>query len=1782
MFFVLKRGLDLRRLFSFTGLVLLFSISFCPADFIAYNDCIRGTGDTTAANTTNWTIYNNYTSSTSGTLIDFSTGRPTPVTATFTWNASAGLATSEVSGSEDGISQPRPGTPAYAVFGGIVDFSNRLIYYGTSGWWVEIEFTGLDPAKTYSFVTTAIRANNYLSRRSLFTISNHLSAVNNSSEGIDSINGDQTTLIAGGNHLDTTGYVVRWDDIRVADQGDGTGSFKVRAEATGSDYRAYPFGGFMLEEISRNTEPTVSAGQDRTIHLPKEYLTLTGSVSDDGRGSPDGFLESTWSQVSGPQAVTFTTNIHQPEVTAQFPAAGDYELQLTATDGELAASDTVMITVADPICPVGDIDGDCIVRLADLSLLAQGWMEGPAVSPSDLNGDKLIDADELDLLGQSWLENWTGSLQVTLSPTEAITAGAMWRVDGGVWQSSGTTVTSLPEGDHDIEYSLVPGWVAAKTETVRITRRQTTVTTGQYAVPPRTLAISEFMAVNSNVLDLRPVPTVNLYTSVNGEPAYDDWIELKNLTDEAVSLDGWYLTDDPDNLTKWRFPDGYSIPAQGRFVVYASNKDSDKYGYPFIDDLGNLHTNFDLSIGGEYLALVRPDGHYIEQAYDDYPEQRGLVSYGLAFDDPDTIGYLTGPTRGTANTGIYDGLVADMKFSEDRGFYENPFTVEITCATAGAVIHYTTDNSEPTALHGNIYTGPITIAATTCLRAAAFKPKYLASNVDTQTYLFLDNVLTQATNPSTGAQVTPTGYPTSWGSVTGDYQVDPEITDPAGAFGSLYAGTIKDDLKAIPSISIVVPVDQLFGSTGIYINQAQDGTERAGSVELLDPDGVEKFHTNCGVRMQGGASEVAGGTTLDRWKCYKLSFRLMFRGIFGGQLDYPLFGADAADTYNTVVLDSRPQNTWVHSDPTQRTRGEYVRDQVSSDTQLALGGYACHGRPVHLYINGLYWGLYWMHERPDGAFAAAYMGGDKEDYDVIKHVYNNAISGSFDDYVAMFNISANVGGDEVAAFENLKQKLDVADFIDYMLANYYIGNGDWDNKNWYATHNHSDPDGRWRWHMWDGEHVLDDGTMAAGNVTGKNNSMAPTGLQWKWIGNAEYRMLFADRVQKHFFHNGALIPGNYANLFTHLTDQIDRAIVGESARWGDNRINLSPYKRYTRNADWLTEVNRLLTSFIPTRRDVVLAQFTSKSPRWYPSTNAPEFYINGSAQYGGDAATGSALTMSNGDNAIYYTVDGSDPRLPGGAINTASTFIYTGALSLTKATRVKARAKNGGEWSALSEAVFNTDPIIDNLRITELMYHPADPNCEFIELKNIGDEAINLNRVRFTKGIEHTFGDVTVGADGYLLLVKNKLLFEIAYTDIPAGVPVIQWDAGSLDNDGDKVKCVDALGRTVQSFTYKDGWYPLTDGDGFSLTIIDPLADTLLWDEKEGWRASTTAGGSPGTDEVGLVPDSIVINEILAHSHETLPDWIELHNTTDQTISVGGWFLSDNNHNLTKYQIPQNTEIPAGGFVVFYEDTDFGAAFALSENGETLYLTSGAGGQITGYQTSQSFDASERAVSMGRYITSTGDMDFVAMSNPTPGAANAYPQVGPVVISEIQYNPGDDNRGNEYIELHNISDRTVYLEDSVETETAPGVFENQTVSWAFTDGIEFLFPAGTAIEPGGYLIVAKDVSAFNAYYTALPAGTEVLGPFDDNTSLSNGGEKLRLCKPGEKLFDEEEDGDDDIDDRSWIRVDQVTYDDESPWPLEADGQGRSLQRINRAAYGNDPINWTAPAPSPGQ
>ncbi|NQV31835.1 MAG: chitobiase/beta-hexosaminidase C-terminal domain-containing protein, partial [Phycisphaeraceae bacterium] len=217
---------------------------------------------------------------------------------------------------------------------------------------------------------------------------------------------------------------------------------------------------------------------------------------------------------------------------------------------------------------------------------------------------------------------------------------------------------------------------------------------------------------------------------------FEDWVELLNMSDSAFDAAGLFLTDDTANPTKWQIPAGRpaltTVPANGYLVVWLDN-DSGEAG---------LHATFKLSAGGELVALVASDGTTrVDEVV--FGNQVVDVSYGR-FPNAGTFWrQLADPTPGAENHTLFLGEVDDTKFSLDRGFYEEPNELALSCDTLGAVIVYTLDGSDPyfpdegdsRPGNGTVYTEPIRLDKTTVLRAAAFKPGYNPSNVDTQSYV---------------------------------------------------------------------------------------------------------------------------------------------------------------------------------------------------------------------------------------------------------------------------------------------------------------------------------------------------------------------------------------------------------------------------------------------------------------------------------------------------------------------------------------------------------------------------------------------------------------------------------------------------------------------------------------------------------------------------------------------------------------------------------------------------------------------------------------------------------------------------------------------------------------------------------------------------------------------------------------------------------------------------------------------------------------------------------------
>jgi len=712
------------------------------------------------------------------------------------------------------------------------------------------------------------------------------------------------------------------------------------------------------------------------------------------------------------------------------------------------------------------------------------------------------------------------------------------------------------------------------------------------------LRINEVMASNSSVL-------------ADPQGQYDDWIEIYNAGPVPVDMAGLYLTDDLEEPTRWRVPSDRpeltTVEAGGYLVIWADGDTGDP----------GLHAGFSIASSGEQIGIFDADARTLIDAVT-LTEQKPDISFGRYPDANDIWQFMAQPTPGEMNVTVFEGFIADVEFSHDRGFYDRPFFVTLATDTEGTTIWFTTDGSEPyeirpRAINGTAYTGPIEITSTTCLRARAIKPGWAASTIRTHTYIFLDDVVHQPPYPP--------GFPRTWGESEADYAMDPDIVnDPR------YKDVIQDALLTHRTISLTFDPVDMFGPTrGIYVNSQKEGDEweRPVSVEIIDPcDGAE-IHVNAGMKIQGSASSSPSRP--------KHNLRLLFKGAYGApKLEFPLFDNWPVERFDSIHLRGSNGDSWYHPNASQQVEAQYIRDQWSRDTQYAMGRLAPGQAYAHVYLNGLYWGLYHVIERPNASFFAEHLGGEKEEYDVLKHK-NLTVAGDRQAWNAVMAI-ANNGLASADAYAQIQEYMDIGNLIDFMLVNFFAGNVDWDHNNWYGGRRRV-PGAGFRFFTWDAERTF---LNINENVTGKNNSNQPTRVHQQLTANADYRMLFADHVHRHFFNGGALTTDRGRDRWLERADEIRLALVGEAARWGDAKRTNDPY---TPDEEWQTELDFLCNEYFVRRPDIVLGQLRGRN--LYPAVEAPTFNL-----HGGSVPGGFNLSISAPGGAIWFTLDGSDPRAP--------------------------------------------------------------------------------------------------------------------------------------------------------------------------------------------------------------------------------------------------------------------------------------------------------------------------------------------------------------------------------------------------------------------------------------------------------------------------------------------------------------------------------------------------------
>jgi hypothetical protein len=1001
---------------------------------------------------------------------------------------------------------------------------------------------------------------------------------------------------------------------------------------------------------------SVTASVVIDIGLPPVIQSFT---ADDSNIVPDAAASLHW----------VTTNADSRTITPRagaVAASGDFldrisettTYNLTATNVYSTVSQNLTINLPLPlyIAPAGwsytrvSATATTITSLELADQVFSGALAGTAYAPITVNQINMGDGGVGVFVGGEIIPNGvngdnfvvkcTATLNVNFPGTYSFGInnddGARLRIDGldvivdnaNHGPTSFTSAVSLTAGSHIIEYMFYEqgGGFAGEAYWIRSNGSAVILagTNGALNIPTAGLIINEFQASNSE--------TLNDY---QGQAS--DWIELYNGTGSPIDLAGYYLTDDVALPNKWAFPGPASIPsATSRivqpgeyFVVFASSKNTT---FPTQE----YHTNFKLSSTGGYLALTKDNGtggYTVVNAYNPYGAQTQDRSYGV-YDTEQFLGYFAQPTPRGPNYGGYAGFLGDTSFSVKRGVKSAPFTLNITTVDPTTTIRYTLDGSTPTETNGLTLAGSLNVSSTTVVRAAAFKTNFYPTNVDTHSYIFPPDVLSQ-----TQAAVLAKGWPESpVSSQILDYGIDPRVvTGNEAAFSAA--------LTQIPSVCITTDLPNLFDANfGIYVNTNFRGEnwERPASFEILNDSptadgttGIVETQIDCGMRARGGYSRNDANP--------KHAFRLFFNKQYEGALKYNLFGKEGTTSFKNLDLQC-PQNYSWSFDPSTGPGAAYqsntfMRELFARDTQRDLGAAAyTRTRHYHLYINGIYWGLFASQERAENSFGESYLGGNEDNYDVIKSAggsggyVTEATDGSMAQGTSTapgsawarlwfgsreVRTTATTEADRTERYFALQglapdgvtplspttapKLLSTDNLSDYLLTVFYTGGfdsplstflGTGASNNWFGLKERvlNNP---FVFISHDNEHSMGAEADGAGaRSTDRTGPWGGSGTNYKnqpqnnTIGDytrsnpqflhedlafaKEYRVRFGDRAHRALFNNGALTTTSVNARLTTRANVIDPVIIAESARWGDSK-NANPFTK----TDWLVAKDRL-------------------------------------------------------------------------------------------------------------------------------------------------------------------------------------------------------------------------------------------------------------------------------------------------------------------------------------------------------------------------------------------------------------------------------------------------------------------------------------------------------------------------------------------------------------------------------------------------------------------------------
>lgn len=1243
---------------------------------------------------------------------------------------------------------------------------------------------------------------------------------------------------------------------------------------------------------------------------------------------------------------------------------------------------------------------------------------------------------------------------------------------------------------------------------------------------PTGLIISEFMADNRRTLN-----------DQDGDSS--DWIELFNPDEDAVELGGWFLTDSRDVPARWRFPE-VAIPGRGYLVVFASGKD-------LTNTTARLHTNFRLGSGGGYVGLLDPATNVVSE-FLAYPGQRTDVSYGRVEGAPWAVGYFNKATPGAQNTITGPGFAPEVQFSRPGGTFLTPFALELATVPANAKVHYTLDGSVPTEASPT-YEQPLAITNSLQVRVRAYATGLLPGPVRTEGYLLLHTNVAEFTSSL-----------------------------PLLVLHALGKGSVSASRATFAHYSLYEPIDGVTRLTQEPTRRGRSAIQIRGSSTEGYPKPSLKFELRDEFELDLDV-ELLGMPAESDWVLYAPNNfdPVLIHNPFVHQLSREMNRYSPRTRFVEVYLN---RSTGAVS--STHYVGIYVLEEkikITSD-RVAIDRL----EPEHLRAPEVTGGYLLKIDRLDPGDSGVSAGGatmglvDPKERE-IKSGARRPQMDYLRNYFGAFGkaLSSASWRDPVVGYPAY---VDVDAWIDFHVLEVLSGNVD---ALVLSTYFHKPRDGRIAF----GPHWDFDRALGSTDGRDANPRMWNTG---PFFSAAWWSRLFTDKDfwQKWVDRWQALRREQFSLAYINrtidgLTNQVLEAQPREQKKWrvGLRRADGRAGGNYQTEVQWMK-------NWLSNRIDFIDRQLAP--PPTLGST-------------GGLVTNGYEVTISvPTGGTVYYTVDGTDPRASQGNIATQATA-YTGPIRITGNTRIVARSRDpnrkqsGGPptasstpWSGPVAATFVVNPL--PLVVTELMFHPAPPpagstntaeDFEFVELLNRGAGPLDLPGFKLGGGVGFTFAATNpvtrLGPGERVLVVRNRAAFESRY---PGAFPIAGEYTGGLGNAGDRVVLTGPLEEPVVDFAYHDDWQPLSDGFGFSIVPVDEQVPAVHLGEAARWRLSAAVGGSPGQADPSPPPrPRVLVNEIVANPRPGGMDALELYNAETTPADISGWWLTDDFDEPWKYRIPAGTVLPAHGYWVFL-GSELGAGpagFGFSSLGDEACLFSAdAGGTLTGAYHGIAFGPQEPGTGLARWITSDGREHFAFTRTPTLGHENLAPVAGELTITEVMYQPppvnGADDVRHEFIELTDLSGggTPLRLHDP----------DHPANTWRIRGGVDFDFPSGFRMPDARVVVIVgfdperapADLAGFRARYR-LGTGVTILGPW--RGALGNGGGTLRLLKPLAPLTSPAADAGT----VPYVNVLEFAYGSAAPWPVDANGTGRSINLVFPEFFAAEPAVWASGPPTPG-